>query len=86
MMKTNWKTKLSSRKFWAMLGGQITAILTAFNAGESVMLQISAVIASIGMFAVYILSEAHVDGKREEIAIIEIDGSVDIEDSREPLI
>lgn len=65
-MKIDWKQKLSSRKFWAMLGGQITAILTALNASESVVLQVSAVIASIGMLVVYILAEAYVDSKREE--------------------
>lgn len=58
------KQKLSSRKFWAMLGGQITALLTALNASDSVILQVGAVIGSIGVFIVYMLSEAHVDGKR----------------------
>lgn len=64
MNKINWKQKLSSRKFWAMLGGQVTSILTAFNAGDNVIMQVGAVIASIGIFAVYILSEAIVDSKR----------------------
>ena len=63
--KIDWKAKLSSRKLWAMLAGQITAILTAFNASENVILQVTAVVASIGSLAVYMLAEAHVDGKRE---------------------
>lgn len=65
-MKIDWKQKLSSRKFWAMLGGQITAVLTAFNASESVILQAGAVVGSLGIFIVYMLAEAYVDGKREE--------------------
>lgn len=63
-MKIDWRQKLSSRKFWAMLGGQATAILTAFNASENIILQITAIIGSIGVFAVYMLAEAYVDGKR----------------------
>ena len=47
-----------------MLGTQMTAILTAFNAGDSVIMQVSAVIASVGGFMVYILGEASVDKSR----------------------
>lgn len=65
-MGIKWKQKLSSRKFWAMLGGQVTAILTAFNASESVILQAGAVIGSLGIFVVYMLAEAYVDGKRQQ--------------------
>ena len=78
--KINWKQKLSSRKFWAMLGGQVTAVLTAFNANESLVLQITAIIGSFGMFAVYMLAESAADKGRggmievEEIATIESGG------------
>jgi len=65
MSEINWKQKLSSRKLWAMLGTQVTAILTAFNAGDSVIMQVSAVIASVGGFVVYILGEASVDKSRQ---------------------
>lgn len=60
-MKINWRQKLSSRKFWAMLGGQVTALLAALNADESVILQAGAVIGSLGIFAVYMLAEASTD-------------------------
>ena len=63
-IKIDWKRKLSSRKFWAMLGGQATAMLTVFNVSDSVILQVTAVIGSLGIFAVYMLAEAYVDGKR----------------------
>jgi carbonic anhydrase/acetyltransferase-like protein (isoleucine patch superfamily) len=68
-MKIDWKQKLSSRKFWAMLVGQITAILAACNAGENVILQVSAVIASVGTLVVYILAETSVDKNRTEMLI-----------------
>lgn len=63
-MKINWRQKLSSRKFWAMLGGQITSALAALNAGDSVVMKISAVIGSIGTLAVFMLAEAKVDANR----------------------
>ena len=66
MDKINWKQKLSSRRFWSMLGGQVTAILAAVNADESVVIQVAAIIASVGIFAVYMLSESKVDKARAE--------------------
>ena len=63
-MNINWKQKLSSRKFWGMLAGQGTAVLTAFNAGESTVLKVGAVIASIGSICVYMLAETATDTAR----------------------
>ena len=68
MDKINWRQKLSSRRFWSMLGGQVTAILAAVNANERVVLQVAAIIASVGIFAVYMLSESKVDKARAEQA------------------
>lgn len=65
-MGIDWKRKLSSRKFWALIGGQITAVLTAFNASQNTVLQVAAVVGSLGMFAVYMLAEASVDAKRAQ--------------------
>jgi hypothetical protein len=63
-MKINWKQKLSSRKFWAMLGGQIAAILTAIGAGENQVMRVVAVVASIGTIVVYMMAEAKTDAAR----------------------
>ena len=66
MSKEDFIRKISSRKFWAMFMGQITAILTAFNAGENVILKVTAAVTSIGAFAVYMLAEAKVDAARAD--------------------
>lgn len=60
-MNIDWKRKLSSRKFWTMLSGEVVSLLTLFNASEGTILQITAVIGSLGIFAVYMLAEAHAD-------------------------
>lgn len=54
-------TKLSSRKFWALLAGFISSLLLAFNLGENDIAQITAIITAFGSVAVYILAEASVD-------------------------
>ncbi|NLY80369.1 MAG: hypothetical protein GX072_10925 [Lysinibacillus sp.] len=63
-MKINWKRKLSSRKFWALLAGFISSLLLAFNLGENEIAQVTAVITAFGSIAVYILAEASVDKER----------------------
>jgi predicted anti-sigma-YlaC factor YlaD len=63
-MKVDWRQKLGSRKFWTALAGFATTLMTAFHVAESEVSQVALVIASAGVLAVYILAEAHVDGKR----------------------
>ena len=72
MKDFDWRRKLASRKFWAMLGGQATAVLTAFNAGDSLVMQVAAVIASAGCFAVYMLAEARADAGGKDGAPVEV--------------
>lgn len=56
-MKIDWKRKLSSRKFWALLAALATSILTAAGAGESVTLQVTGVIGAVGACVAYMLAE-----------------------------
>ncbi|MDP4096874.1 hypothetical protein OIN60_08825 [Paenibacillus sp. P96] len=63
MNKIDWKAKLSSRKFWALLAGLVTAVMTAAGASENTIAQTAAVIGAFALIAVYILAEAYVDGK-----------------------
>ncbi len=57
----NWKTKLSSRKFWAALVGFITPILVIFNVPESEIVTVSGLITACGALVAYIFSEGYVD-------------------------
>lgn len=56
-MKIDWKRKLSSRKFWALLAALATSVLAAAGAGESVTLQVTGVIGAVGACVAYILAE-----------------------------
>lgn len=64
--KIDWVRKLSSRKFWALVAGFATSTLVLFNVGEDATVKIVALITSMGAVVGYMLSEAYVDGKREE--------------------
>lgn len=66
-MKINWKRKLASRKFWALVAGITTSIIVLVGAGEEVAVKITGLITSIGAVAVYILAEAHVDASNPEV-------------------
>lgn len=62
-MKINWKQKLSSRKFWALVAALATTTLPAFGIAENATVQIAGIIGAVGSVAVYILAEAYVDGQ-----------------------
>lgn len=57
----DWKRKLASRKFWALVAGVATSVLVLFGAGEEVAVKITGLITAVGSVVVYILAEAHVD-------------------------
>ncbi len=61
-MKINWKTKLSSRKFWALIAALATSILGAVGASENTTLQITGIITAVGACVAYMLAEAYADG------------------------
>lgn len=60
-MKIDWKRKLSSRKFWAMLAALILSVLTAFGVPELKGEQVVVIVTGIGAIAVYMLAEGTVD-------------------------
>lgn len=62
-MKTDWKRKLSSRKFWAAVAGFVTPMLLAFGATDSTATQVTALIMSGGSLIAYILGEGMIDAE-----------------------
>ena len=60
-MKIDWKRKLSSRKFWAAVGGVIAAIMAFLGASEAVSTQVTAIISAAGVLIAYILAEGFAD-------------------------
>ena len=63
-MKINWKQKLSSRKFWSMVIGVITALLVLFNVPDLTIEKIIALISAEGVLIAYIFAEGNVDSNR----------------------
>jgi len=60
----DWKRKLSSRKFWALVVGVAASVLVLVGAGEDAAVRITGLITAVGSVVVYILAEAHVDGQK----------------------
>ena len=63
-MNINWKQKLSSRKFWSMVAGVITALLVIFNVDNLTIEKIVGLISAEGVLVAYILAEGTVDSAR----------------------
>lgn len=68
LKKIDWKSKLTSRKFWAAVIGFITTLLLAFNVSEMEVQQIAGIITAAATLIAYILAEGFVDAKRVESA------------------
>lgn len=64
-MKVDWKSKLTSRKFWMAVIGFVTAILTAFGVNELTIEQVVSVVSACSVLMAYIIGEGLVDAKNK---------------------
>lgn len=64
MKNIDWKSKLTSRKFWAAVVGFITPTLLAFGVSDSVVTQVVAIFMAGGTLIAYIIGEGMVDANR----------------------
>lgn len=62
----NWKSKLTSRKFWSAVVGVVVAVGAAFGADDMTVQQITAVITAAGVLVAYIFAESYVDVNRTD--------------------
>ena len=60
-MKIDWKSKLSSRKFWVAICGFIGGILMALKMDETTVTQVTGIIMAGASVLAYILGEAWTD-------------------------
>jgi hypothetical protein len=60
-MKVDWRSKLSSRKFWALVAVLLSSNLFLFGVAESTITQITAVLTNLGSVVVYLLVEGTID-------------------------
>jgi uncharacterized membrane protein len=64
MNKIDWKSKLTSRKFWAAVIGFVTAILVAFKVDSLTIEQVVALVTAASTLIAYIIGEGIVDAAR----------------------
>lgn len=65
----DWKSKLTSRKFWVAVTDFVAMMMAAFNFADSTVAQVTALImAGAGMVA-YIIAEGFTDAKAAEAPI-----------------
>jgi hypothetical protein len=65
-MKIDWKAKLSSRKFWALITGVVVSVMVLLGADATSQDQVVGVIGAVGSVAVYIIGESIVDASRNK--------------------
>ena len=63
--KINWKQKLSSRKFWALLAALVVSGMVAFKVDAATAESVTGVITAASACICYILAEGVVDAGRK---------------------
>jgi len=65
-MKINWKQKLASRKFWALLASLTVSVLSATGTiTDSQVAQVVGILGAVGSCMVYMLAEGEVDAAQK---------------------
>lgn len=59
----DWKSKLSSRKFWALVVSFVSSNLYLFGVAESEVTQIVGALTAFGAVVTYIIVEGSIDKK-----------------------
>ncbi|MBQ4109690.1 MAG: hypothetical protein IJC74_02285 [Clostridia bacterium] len=62
-MEINWKTKLTSRKFWVAIIGFITPLMLAFGVSENTVTEVTGIIMAGASVVAYIIGEGITDTK-----------------------
>ena len=57
----DWRSKLTSRKFWACVADFVGMLLIAFNVAESTATQVTAIIMAGAGVVAYIIGEGWID-------------------------
>lgn len=57
----NWKTKLTSRKFWAAVVGVVISVMVLFGANNEEQTKVTGLITACGTLIAYIIGEGMTD-------------------------
>jgi uncharacterized membrane protein len=63
MNQINWKSKLTSRKFWIAIISFVTLLLTSFGLPDNVVSQVSAIVMAGATVIAYIIGEGLIDSQ-----------------------
>ena len=71
-MTINWKSKLTSRKFWVAVVGLVSGLILAFGGDEATVETVSGCIMSAASVVAYIIGEGLADAHHvaPEVAIV----------------
>ena len=61
MKKIDWKSKLTSRKFWLAVASFISLLIIAFGGSQETATQVTAIIMAGATVVAYIIGEGMVD-------------------------
>ena len=64
MSNIDWKTKLTSRKFWAAVIGFVVPLLVAFGMSDNQAAEVASIIMAGANMIAYIIGEGMVDSSR----------------------
>lgn len=70
MRGIDWKSKLTSRKFWMAVAGFIGPLLVAFGVSETEAAEVTALIMSGASVVAYIIGEGLADAQHVEPEVI----------------
>lgn len=75
----DWKTKLTSRKFWAAIAEFVTMLIIAFHGTQETATQVAALIMAGAAVVAYIIGEGLADaaGAANNVPLV-LTGSVDL--------
>lgn len=65
-MKIDWKSKLTSRKFWVAVAGFVTPLLLAFGVSADTVTQVTSIIMAGAAVVAYLYAEGTVDANRKD--------------------
>ena len=65
----DWKSKLTSRKFWAAIANFVGMLLAAFKVADTTATQVTALIMAGAGVVAYILGEGLIDAAREKAPV-----------------
>ena len=78
---SDWKRKLSSRKFWAAAAGIVTGLAMVFGLDENTISTVAGALVSAASVVAYIIAEGKVDAES-----VRLSGTVKIDSSATPPI